>query len=162
IISHSSSGAAGSTTASSTTSPRSYSATVSWLRTTTIRSTRTPCRCGSSRRDGLMFPARPEVHNWGICRARCNNREVFQLAQRVELNALVLEVLGILRRVFDTRIEFALQPGPQVPAIQGVPCHLTQILLNLCLNARDAMPRGGRLTVSTEQLTIMAVETPGG
>src|SRR5207302_551549 len=61
-------------------------------------------------------------------------------AQRVELNALVLEVLGILRRVFDTRIEFTLQPGPQVPAIQGVPCHLTQILLNLCLNARDAMP----------------------
>jgi signal transduction histidine kinase len=81
--------------------------------------------------------------------------------ESVDLNALLLEVLGILRRVCEARIEFVVEPGTLVPPVHGVPCQLTQVLLNLCLNARDAMPQGGRLTVSTETLTVMAPQTSG-
>jgi signal transduction histidine kinase len=82
--------------------------------------------------------------------------------QNVDLNALLLEVLGILRRVSESRIEFVVEPGPLVPPVRGVPSQLMQVLLNLCLNARDAMPQGpGRLMVSTETLAVMAPQTAG-
>ena len=67
----------------------------------------------------------------------------------VDLNAVVGQVLGLLRRTFDPRIhlDIRLQPGlPRTPAIRT---RLGQLLLNLCLNARDAMPHGGRLFVET-------------
>ena len=64
--------------------------------------------------------------------------------------------MGLLRRLFDSRIEFAVETVP-LPAIQAVPSQMTQVLLNLCLNARDAMPRGGKLMLRTE-----VVDLPSG
>ncbi len=75
----------------------------------------------------------------------------------VDLNAVVGQVVGLLRRTFDPRIQIdvRLQPGlPRTPAVRS---QLGQLLLNLCLNARDAMPRGGRLLVETS-VTRMPVE----
>jgi signal transduction histidine kinase len=83
------------------------------------------------------------------------------MPQSVDLNRLVLEVLSMLRRAFDSRIEFSVQPGTQMPPVLGVPSQLTQVLLNLCLNARDAMPQGGRLTLCTETLTLNGAERNG-
>jgi signal transduction histidine kinase len=74
--------------------------------------------------------------------------------QLVDLGSLMTEVVSALRRVFGSRIEIVVQRTPNVPPLRAVSCQLTQVLLNLCLNARDAMPNGGRLTLTTEAIDL--------
>jgi signal transduction histidine kinase len=74
----------------------------------------------------------------------------------VDINALVQNLMALLRRAIDPRVEILLETRP-VPMVLGVPSQITQVLLNLSLNARDAMPAGGKLTVGTETL-----RTPAG
>jgi PAS domain S-box-containing protein len=69
----------------------------------------------------------------------------------VDVNALVEQTAGLLRRILDPRIQVQVHPQPSLPRVEAVPSQLTQVLLNLCLNARDAMPRGGRLWLETTQ-----------
>ena len=71
----------------------------------------------------------------------------------VDLNAMMSELLVLLRRAFSSAVVFAVEPRPQVPPVWAVPSQMMQVLLNLCLNARDAMPRGGVLTLTTELIT---------
>jgi len=75
----------------------------------------------------------------------------------VDLNAVVGQVMGLLRRTFDPRIQIDVRLQPGLPRTPAVRTQLGQLLLNLCLNARDAMPRGGRLLVETS-VTGMPVE----
>jgi PAS domain S-box-containing protein len=70
------------------------------------------------------------------------------------LNATVDEVLAILRRTLDPRIELEVRPAAELGTVEADPGQMTQVLLNLCLNARDAMPDGGRLTIETADVTI--------
>ena len=74
----------------------------------------------------------------------------------VDLNGVVREVVGLLRRTFDPRIRLDIRPQPELPSILAFPTQMAQLLLNLCLNARDAMPRGGRLLVETGEAVISA------
>jgi PAS domain S-box-containing protein len=67
----------------------------------------------------------------------------------VDLNEVVRENGQLLRRVIGETIDFVLDLAPNLPAMNADPNQLHQILLNLCLNARDAMPAGGRLRVAT-------------
>ncbi len=67
----------------------------------------------------------------------------------VDLNALARESIGLLRRTIDPRIVIRFQPAPDLCPIAADPVQVQQILMNLCLNARDAMPEGGTLTVET-------------
>ena len=67
----------------------------------------------------------------------------------VDLNAVVGQVVGLLRRTFDPRIHIDVRLQPGLPRAPAVRTQLGQLLLNLCLNARDAMPRGGRLLIET-------------
>ncbi len=73
--------------------------------------------------------------------------------QPVDVDELIGESFEMLRRAFPSQIEFVIEPGANVPLVRGVSSQLTQVLLNLCLNARDAMPLGGLLTVTTEAVT---------
>jgi signal transduction histidine kinase len=72
----------------------------------------------------------------------------------VELDDVVAEVVAALRRVFSARIEIVVRRDGPMPPVRAIPCQLTQVLLNLCLNARDAMPNGGRLTLSTDVVDL--------
>ncbi|MBI4527427.1 MAG: PAS domain-containing protein [Deltaproteobacteria bacterium] len=66
-----------------------------------------------------------------------------------ETNTLVRETLDMSRAVFPKGIEFVLDLASGLPLIQADPNQLEQVLLNICLNARDAMPAGGTLTIRT-------------
>ena len=58
------------------------------------------------------------------------------------------EVLGLLRRTFDPRIGIAVGVAANCSPVLADPTLLNQALMNLCLNARDAMPGGGTLTLA--------------
>ena len=68
----------------------------------------------------------------------------------VDLNALAREAIGLLRRTIDPRITVTFEPTEPLPSVAADPVQVQQVLMNLCLNARDAMPDGGTLTVRTE------------
>lgn len=76
--------------------------------------------------------------------------------QRVAVppNTLVDEVGNIIRATFPKTIDFQSRPAQEAWPFQGAPTQLHQVLLNLCVNARDAMPGGGTLTLSVENAEI--------
>src|SRR5881296_1139813 len=63
------------------------------------------------------------------------------------LQPIAEEVVRRLRRTLDPRIEVVVEADPDLGTVQSHPGLIRTILLNLCTNARDAMPQGGRLTV---------------
>jgi PAS domain S-box-containing protein len=67
----------------------------------------------------------------------------------VDLNALIHETHKMLRRLIPEDIEFALQLDPCVRPVRADVAQTQQVLINLALNARDAMPQGGRLSIET-------------
>jgi PAS domain S-box-containing protein len=67
----------------------------------------------------------------------------------VNLNDVVTEMRRMLAETFPRTITFALNLTPDLPLIEADRTQVHQTLLNLCLNARDAMPEGGLITIST-------------
>jgi len=86
---------------------------------------------------------------------------VFSRKQTVEssvldLNQTVAETEKILRRLIDENIDLRIIPGPELGHVRADPGHVGQILMNLVVNARDALPNGGHITVETGNLTLPA------
>jgi two-component system cell cycle sensor histidine kinase/response regulator CckA len=67
----------------------------------------------------------------------------------VDLNALVRDLERMLEATFPKTINFHLELEPNLPLITADKSQVHQVLLNLCVNARDAMPTGGSLTLLT-------------
>ena len=80
-------------------------------------------------------------------------RELIQ-PRRLDLNATVRYAAGMLRPVLGENIGLNLQLAPNVGFIHADPGRLEQILMNLVLNSRDAMPRGGQVTVETAGVVL--------
>jgi signal transduction histidine kinase len=72
----------------------------------------------------------------------------------LELNAIVMNMNGMLQRLIGEDIELCVDIDPQLGSIKADPGHIEQVIMNLVVNARDAMPRGGRLTIETENITV--------
>ncbi len=72
----------------------------------------------------------------------------------VDLNALVNDLMKMLRRLLPENITIDLLPGRDLATVHADPTQLEQVVVNLCVNARDAMERGGRLTIGTENASI--------
>ena len=83
------------------------------------------------------------------------SRRQFVSAKVVDLNAVVMNMDGMLRRlVGEDIIELCADLEPQLGSIKADPGQLEQVIMNLAVNARDAMPTGGRLTIETRNVTI--------
>jgi signal transduction histidine kinase len=67
----------------------------------------------------------------------------------LDLNALVADLQRMLRRLINEDIELATVLDPQPGRVQADRGQLVQVIMNLVVNARDAMPLGGRLTITT-------------
>jgi CheY-like chemotaxis protein len=72
----------------------------------------------------------------------------------LNLNACVAEMSDVLLRLIGTHIELITDLEPDLGLIRADPGQLQQVLLNLAVNARDAMPEGGRLTLQTANVSF--------
>jgi PAS domain S-box-containing protein len=72
----------------------------------------------------------------------------------LDLNDVIANVSKLLRRVIGEDIEIEITAGEGLWPVQADPGQIEQVLMNLVLNARDAMPEGGRLTITTANATI--------
>ncbi len=72
----------------------------------------------------------------------------------VDLNQVVEDLLKMLRRIIGEDIKLEWLPAPESLPLRADPGMIEQVLLNLAVNARDAMPRGGRLRVQTGTCTV--------
>ncbi|HEY1190231.1 MAG TPA: PAS domain S-box protein [Gemmata sp.] len=81
----------------------------------------------------------------------------------VEPREALTEVVGLLRHTVDPRIALTVDVGGDCPAVHADPTLLVQALLNLGLNARDAMPDGGALVFTAEAVELTDAEScPAG
>ncbi|MBX7200646.1 MAG: response regulator [Rhodospirillaceae bacterium] len=81
--------------------------------------------------------------------------------ETVDLNAQLGSFLKLVRRAVTEDIALRLVPGEALPPVFVDPGSLENALLNLCINARDAMPAGGTITISTGAQTLTTGEIPG-
>jgi signal transduction histidine kinase len=72
----------------------------------------------------------------------------------LDLNELIVDMGKLLRRLVREDIEFSLRLGDSLGRIKADPSQLEQVLLNLTVNASDAMPLGGKLTIETQNLFV--------
>jgi two-component system, cell cycle sensor histidine kinase and response regulator CckA len=72
----------------------------------------------------------------------------------LQLKHLIREMVKTLRSTFPKSIEIKVSLPEDLPPISGDATQLHQVLMNLCVNARDAMPYGGKLTIGTEKIDI--------
>lgn len=90
-------------------------------------------------------------------RAMAFTRELMRLArkeeaperQRVDLNALIHEAVALLHHALPRGIALTFEGAPDLPLAWGIPSQLHQVLMNLGINARDAMGDQGRLMIRT-------------
>jgi len=93
-------------------------------------------------------------------RAAALTQELLAFARRqalqprpVDLNGIMQGLASLLDKVIDKSIEIKVVPGC-LPPVKADPSQIEQVAMNLCLNARDAMPQGGHLTIETELVQL--------
>lgn len=72
----------------------------------------------------------------------------------LNLNDVIVEVEKMMRRIIGENIQLESGLAPDLWPVKSDPAHLEQIVLNLLVNARDAMPGGGKLTVETRNVIL--------
>jgi two-component system cell cycle sensor histidine kinase/response regulator CckA len=114
-----------------------------------------------ARRTAPALAAELEAAEQATQRAAGSVRQLLTFSRRqpmalepTALSDVVAGFLPLVRRSLTERIALEFVPDRRLPLVRADHGQLQQVLLNLCLNARDAMPDGGRLTLSTSATTI--------
>jgi nitrogen-specific signal transduction histidine kinase len=115
--------------------------------------------------DALQEPVR--VMELSAQRAAELTRQLLQFARQqtrqvehLDIAEVVGYVLKVVSETFDRRIQVKACLAPELPCIEGDPGQLELAILNLCINARDAMPQGGTLTVETLVVALGGEDAP--
>ena len=87
-----------------------------------------------------------------------SRRSVFS-PRSVDLNTIVADLLKMVERLLGAHFEICFEVREPRPVVFGDPGMIEQVIMNLCVNARDAMPEGGRVTLETRRLDL---EPPAG
>jgi two-component system, cell cycle sensor histidine kinase and response regulator CckA len=82
-----------------------------------------------------------------------SRKQVMQ-PKRLDLNALVANVEKMLGRLIGEDIDVVVRPAPSLGTVKADPGQIEQVILNLAVNARDAMPKGGSLTLETASVQL--------
>ena len=82
-----------------------------------------------------------------------SRRQVIRLSV-LSVNALIVNTEKMLRHVIGEDIQLTLNPAPDAGNIRADPGHIEQAVVNLAVNARDAMPAGGRLAIETANVRL--------
>jgi two-component system cell cycle sensor histidine kinase/response regulator CckA len=89
-------------------------------------------------------------------------RRVKPALKPIDLNHHIQEIAPMLRRLVGEDIEIELQFDDAIKTVEADPGQLDQVIINLVVNARDAMPGGGKLGLSTRFLDYIPGREPGG
>jgi CheY-like chemotaxis protein len=88
-----------------------------------------------------------------------SRKQVMQF-RHLDLNDTLSSAIKMLERLVGEHVQIDFRPQASLPAIHADPSMLEQITMNLAVNARDAMPEGGRVSISTSRETVHRVPTP--
>ncbi len=94
-------------------------------------------------------------------RAAALTRQLLAFARRqileprnVDLNHTAVETLSLLEKVIGSNIEIKATLAPDLALVRADPTQVEQVMMNLCINARDAMPAGGSLIIETSNIKL--------
>jgi PAS domain S-box-containing protein len=117
--------------------------------------------------DAPLRPFLTEINKAGN-RAAALTRQLLAFGRKqllapkvLDLNALVRDTEGMLRRLIGEDIEFTAVLDANLPPVKADPNQLEQVLMNLVVNARDALPQGGRLEVRTRRVSPSTPDASG-
>ncbi len=101
-----------------------------------------------------------QIHKAGT-RATNLTRQLLAFSRRqilqpvvLDLNAVATDLMGLIRRVIGEDIVIKLDLDPDIGCVQADPGQIEQVIMNLAVNARDAMAQGGTLTIETGSLDV--------
>lgn len=101
-----------------------------------------------------------KVHHQGE-RAAALTRQLLAFARRqileprnIDVNNTVVETLNLLEKVLGSNIEIRANLASNLSVVRADPVQMEQVVMNLCINARDAMPQGGSLILDTSNVTL--------
>ena len=107
-----------------------------------------------------------EIHKSGERAAELTN-QLLSFARRqiiapkvVQANDILATSEKMLKRLIGEDVEFVFLPGKKLHCIRSDPGQVDQILVNLAVNARDAMPTGGKLTIETANINLEGERCP--
>jgi len=109
--------------------------------------------CELQRELGELLEATSRASNLTRQLLLFSRRQPMKIA-RHELNAVVARLGAFLGRLLGEDVSFAVAHAAEPLWFDGDVGMIEQVVTNLCVNAREAMPRGGRLTISTEAVTL--------
>jgi two-component system, cell cycle sensor histidine kinase and response regulator CckA len=117
-----------------------------------------------SRGDDPRFAAGLGTIRQAVQRGAALSRQVLTFARKGEakpeptrVNTIVTELAAMIRETFPKNLRLSTDLAPELGLISIDPGQLHQAILNLCVNARDAMPGGGSLEISTRSVSAAAI-----
>jgi len=110
--------------------------------------------------ESLEYPMLTEIEK-AATRATALTRQLLTFSRRqpierrtIDLNATINELFQMLQRLIGEHVDVAIRLADQLPLIFADPAQIQQVVMNLAVNARDAMPGGGHLLIATRELEL--------